>query len=76
TFAPSMLKTIGVGKLHVYLQANNLFTITKYSGPDPELVPSINNLGNGQNQSAAFGIDFGAYPNNQKSYLLGVNMSF
>ncbi len=76
TFAPTMLKTIGVNKLHVYLQANNVFTITKYSGPDPELVPSINNLGNGQNQSAAFGIDFGAYPNNQKSYLLGVNMSF
>ena len=76
TFTPDMLKTIGISKLHVYLQGNNLFTITKYTGPDPELVPSINNLGNGQNQSAAFGIDFGAYPNNQKSYLLGVNMSF
>lgn len=76
TFAPNMLKTIGVAKLHVYLQGNNLFTITKYSGPDPELVPSINNLGNGANQSAAFGVDFGAYPNNQRSYLLGVNMSF
>lgn len=76
TFAPSILKTIGVAKLRVYVQGTNLFTITKYTGPDPELVPSINNLGNGQNQSAAFGIDFGAYPNNQRSYLLGVNMSF
>lgn len=76
TFAPSILKTIGVAKLRVYVQGTNLFTITKYTGPDPELVPSINNLGNGQNQSAAFGIDFGAYPNNQKSYLVGINMSF
>ncbi|QQL48653.1 SusC/RagA family TonB-linked outer membrane protein [Mucilaginibacter ginkgonis] len=76
TFAPSVLKAVGVSKLHVYLQGNNLFTITKYTGPDPELVPSINNLGNGDRQSAAFGIDFGAYPNNQKSFLLGVNMTF
>ncbi len=76
TFAPSILKTIGVAKLRVYVQGTNLFTITKYTGPDPELVPSISNLGNGQNQSAAFGIDFGAYPTNQRSYLVGVNMSF
>ncbi len=76
TFAPNMLKTVGVSKLRIYAQGTNLFTITKYTGPDPELVPSINNLGNGQNQSAAFGIDFGAYPNNQRTYILGVNMTF
>ncbi len=79
-FDPGMLKSIGVTKLHVYVQATNLFTITKYSGLDPELVPSVNNLnqaGNAQpQQSASTGVDWGAYPNNQKTYLIGVNMSF
>ncbi|MGI4750612.1 MAG: SusC/RagA family TonB-linked outer membrane protein [Janthinobacterium lividum] len=76
TFGPSLLKSIAVTRLHVYIQATNLFTITKYTGLDPEIVPSISNQGGGVNQSAAFGIDYGAYPNNQKQYILGVNLSF
>lgn len=76
TLNPSILNRIGVDKLHLYIQATNLFTITKYSGLDPELVPSLSNNGTGVNQSAAFGIDYGAYPNNQKQYILGVNLSF
>ena len=79
-FDPGILKSVGVSKLHVYVQATNLFTITKYSGLDPELVPSVNNLNQAGSatpqQSAAFGADFGAYPNNQKTYLVGVNMTF
>lgn len=61
-----VLQRFGIEKLRVYAQAMNLFTITKYSGLDPELV------GN----SAAFGIDYGNYPNNQKSFVFGVNLSF
>ncbi len=76
TFDPALLNKIGVDKLHLYVQANNLFTITKYTGLDPELVPSLSNNGTGVNQSAAFGIDYGAYPNNQKQYVVGVNLTF
>ena len=79
TFDPGMLKSIGVSKLHVYVQGTNLFTITKYTGLDPELVPSINNLNQGgatPQQSASFGVDYGAYPANQKTYSLGVNLTF
>jgi hypothetical protein len=75
-FDPAVLKRVGIDKLHVYVQATNLFTITKYTGLDPELVPSLSNNGSGLNQSAAFGIDYGAYPNNQKQYILGVNLTF
>jgi len=79
-FDPGILKSVGVSKLHIYVQATNLFTITKYSGLDPELVPSVNNLNQAGNafpqQSASFGVDYGAYPNNQKTYLVGVNMTF
>jgi len=53
-------------KLRIYIQAVNLFTITAYSGIDPELA------GN----SAAFGIDYGNYPNSEKRFLFGVNLGF
>jgi len=76
TFDPNLLKSLAVTRLHVYFQVTNLFTITKYTGLDPEIVPSISNQGGGSRQSAAFGIDYGAYPNNQKQYILGVNLSF
>ena len=78
SFDPGVLKRVGVDKLHVYVQATNLFTITKYTGLDPELVPSLSNNDTAQHDktSAAFGIDYGAYPNNQKTYILGVNLTF
>jgi hypothetical protein len=76
TFDPKLLRKIGVDKAHVYVQGTNLFTITKYSGLDPELIPSLSNNGSGTNASAAFGIDYGSYPTNQKGYLIGVNFTF
>jgi hypothetical protein len=75
TFSPDLLKTVGVTKLHVYFQVNNLFTITKYSGLDPELVPSVSNLGSGDRAAASSGVDWGAYPTNQKAFLVGVNLT-
>lgn len=62
----SSLKKLGIEKLRIYVQAANLFTITKYTGLDPELPGS----------SSAFGIDYGNYPNDQKNFNFGVNMSF
>jgi len=75
TFDPGVLRRVGIDKLHVYVQGTNLFTITKYTGLDPEIIPSLANQ-SGRNTSAAFGIDYGAYPNNQKQYILGVNLTF
>jgi TonB-linked SusC/RagA family outer membrane protein len=66
----SRIKKAGIDRLRVYIQAANLFTITKYTGLDPELTTS--DLRDNTN----FGIDFGNYPSNQKSYLVGVNLSF
>jgi len=78
TFDPNLLKAVGFSKLHLYVQATNLFTITKYDGLDRELVPSVSNQGGqgSQTQSAAFGIDYGAYPNNQRQFIFGANLSF
>jgi TonB-linked SusC/RagA family outer membrane protein len=60
------LEKTGVNRFRIYLQVVNLFTLTKYSGLDPE-VPGI---------SQAFGNDSGSYPNNQRQYLLGLNLNF
>jgi TonB-linked SusC/RagA family outer membrane protein len=79
TLNPSVLKKAGFEKVHFYVQVTNVFTITKYSGPDPELVPSLSNNqpnGNTQYANAAFGIDYGAYPNNQRQFIGGINLTF
>lgn len=64
------LKNIGIDRLRLYIQSANLFTITKYTGLDPELTTS--DLRDNTN----FGIDFGNFPSNQKTWLVGVNLSF
>ncbi|GAB3804660.1 TonB-dependent receptor [Spirosoma humi] len=71
TLPGSLLQKLGVSRLRVYVQAANLFTITKYSGIDPELTGITNTA----NNNTSFGIDTGAYPN-QRQYLFGVNLSF
>jgi hypothetical protein len=70
SIAPELLKRVGIDKLRIYAQGANLFTITKYKGLDPELQGS--NLSDQTN----FGIDLGNYPANQKTYILGVNLTF
>lgn len=59
---------LGLNNVNLYLSAQNLITITKYSGFDPE-VNSFN--GNDQRQ----GVDQAAYPT-FKRFTLGVNVSF
>ncbi|PQA60022.1 TonB-dependent receptor [Siphonobacter curvatus] len=82
TFGGDFLKRIGVSRLRVYGQVANLFTITKYSGLDPEIGTTANtnnSSGGSLNQSFAtttsFGIDEGVYPN-QRQFLFGLNLSF
>nr|HMQ63210.1 hypothetical protein [Flavilitoribacter sp.] len=59
--------------LRIYVQAQNLFTITGYSGIDP--APSNFSPQNGLNGDLWTGYDFGNYPAN-KIFMLGVNAGF
>ena len=62
----------------VYLQAENLFTITGYSGLDPSLSPAYLNVGNDPNldQRDQFrGVDQGAYPSS-RTFSIGVTTRF
>ncbi len=55
-------------KLRVYVSAQNLFTISRYSGMDPERP---------QNDGGAIdtGIDWTSYPN-PRTFLFGVDFKF
>lgn len=68
TFAPSWIKKIAATKLRAYLSTQNLFTITKYKGLDPE----IGLQGGNPTQN---GIDNGVYPSS-RFVTLGVNVIF
>lgn len=65
TIPQSVTSKIKIGSIRVYLQGVNLFTITKYSGLDPEIAGSDLN----------FGTDGGNYPL-VKQYLVGLNVNF
>ncbi|MFY0254126.1 SusC/RagA family TonB-linked outer membrane protein [Chitinophaga sp. 30R24] len=67
-FANGVLKNAGIGRLNVYITAQNLFTITHYSGIDPEVNV---NAANGP----AMGIDYGTYPQ-ARAFIFGLNAEF
>lgn len=62
TIPGSFLKSLKIQKLRVYATAENLFTITKYTGYDPE-------IGGG-----TMSIDKGYYPQ-AKSFMIGVSLN-
>jgi TonB-linked SusC/RagA family outer membrane protein len=63
TIPETILSKIKLKSLRVYLQGVNLFTMTKYSGLDPEL----------GGDDRAFGTDSGNYPM-VKQFLFGINL--
>lgn len=78
-FKENLLKNIGLGAASVYISAQNLITITKYKGFDPEVNTYGTSLNaNGQpdidNRNISLGVDYGAYPQ-PKVILFGVNVS-
>lgn len=64
-----VISKIGISRLSAYITSVNLFTITRYSGYDPE-VSSFNAGGAG-----GLGIDLSNYPT-ARSYLFGINLTF
>lgn len=58
-----------VGNIKLFVAATNLWTITNYSGIDPE----SSNVGVGSDTNQSF--DYGSYPN-AKTYTFGVNVEF
>ncbi|MFA6837981.1 MAG: TonB-dependent receptor [Dysgonamonadaceae bacterium] len=64
----SLLDRLKISRLQPYFTAQNLFTITNYSGFDPE----VNQYGG---SSTVQGIDWGTYPQ-VKTFIFGLNIDF
>ncbi len=70
----SVLGRTGISSARLYLQGQNLFTLTKYTGVDPAV--SNANIGNAGNvNDLRTGYDNGNYPSN-KIMTFGVNLEF
>lgn len=67
-FQNKVLSKYGIRVIRPYFTANNLLTLTKYSGVDPEVNQFSGTGGVG-------GVDFGTYPY-RKSFIFGVNVEF
>lgn len=63
TIPRSVFDRIGVSRFRVYVTAENLFTLTKYTGYDPEVGGGV------------FGVDRGQYPQ-ARSFIGGVQIQF
>jgi hypothetical protein len=75
----SLVNKIGLSRFRVYASAQNLFTITKYSGFDPEVstFSSGNSFQGSSNTTAnaAPGTDFLTFPQS-RTVTVGVNLTF
>lgn len=68
TLPQSLMSKWHLGRLRLYVQGQNLFTITKYTGPDPDLL----DVGRGD---IGLGVDHGRVPN-ALQFIGGINLSF
>jgi TonB-linked SusC/RagA family outer membrane protein len=68
TFPKELVDKAHISSLRIYLSAQNLFTITPYSGLDPE----VNYSGN---STQVIGTDFFTFPQ-ARAFTLGVNLKF
>jgi TonB-linked SusC/RagA family outer membrane protein len=59
----------------VYVQAENLFTITGYDGLDPSLPPANITGSAGDTRDQYRGVDRGSYPSS-RMFIIGINTSF
>ena len=69
TLPQKWTKKIFVQRLRVYAQAENLFTLTRYTGCDPEVTGGNGSFG------TEVGIDRGVYPQS-RTFSVGVNLTF
>ena len=64
----------GLSKMRLYFQVQNLFTLTKYDGMDPE-IGSFNGTNGNSSDSWVSGVDMGYYPH-PRTFIVGLNLAF
>lgn len=73
TLPKGLINRAGIENARIYIQAQNLFTITNYTGADPDLnIISREPFGRGDNY---MGVDLSGFPN-PKQFLFGLSVTF
>ena len=70
TLPKNLIDKAKISNVRVYLQGQNLFTITNYTGPDPDI-----NLLSGNNTDQYIGVDRTGFPN-PREWILGLTINF
>jgi TonB-dependent starch-binding outer membrane protein SusC len=75
TLPNAAVSRVGIDRLRIYVQAQNAFTFTKYSGLDPDV--TIDNIQEGYvaRRDYTIGVDRGRYPM-ARQIIFGVNLEF
>jgi len=68
----TLISKAKLSNLYIYGSVYNVFTLTGYSGLDPEVNSSENA---NQAKYPTTGLDYGAYPR-ARSFVLGLNVNF
>jgi hypothetical protein len=74
TLSSKLISKMGGAKLRISISVQNLFTITGYSGMDPEIGQSVSSDGYAGGVTAS-GVDVGIYPYCQ-TFSMGLNLKF
>ncbi|MBW8684672.1 SusC/RagA family TonB-linked outer membrane protein [Chitinophaga rhizophila] len=64
----ALLSRVGISNVRVYMTANNVATITGYTGYDPD-------ANTRRNDPTTSGVDYAAYPR-ARTYVMGLNVNF
>lgn len=74
----NVIAKAGIERIRIYLQAQNLFTITKYTGLDPDISTQLVGRGNykdARSDANSLGIDYGNFPT-PRILSVGLNVTF
>lgn len=74
TLSPELLSRMKVSSVRFFVSIQNVFTITKYSGLDPEMTSSANAAAAGDGPKA-LNIDWGTYPA-ARTFTAGASINF
>ena len=75
TLPANTLKKASISKLRIFASVQNLFTITGYSGMDPEIGQSMSSSTGVAGGVTASGVDVGIYPYS-RFFTMGFNLEF
>jgi TonB-linked SusC/RagA family outer membrane protein len=71
----SLIEKLKISRIMVYVTAENLLTLTKYSGFDPEVSAFSSKGQDNTSRNTSLGVDYGTYPQS-RDFVLGLNITF